>query len=492
MTRLPIPCVVVLIGPANAGKTTWALSNFDSNQVVSSDALRGVVGESEEDQRASEDAFALLDEIVERRLRRGLTTVIDTTALNPERRGLYRAVAESHRMPCYAVAFDVPRKELEARNRGRQRPVPHRVLAAQIEAWREAHHALSDEGFAAVLEPGPVVLVPADQLRASELAARQAEDPMALRFDLLIPNFTWPGGPQDLCRRLTQLARDAERAGFEGIWLLDHFLQIPQAGRAWDEMLESYSTLGYLAGVTRAVRLGTLVTGITYRNPALVGKMVATLDVLSGGRAICGLGAAWFEREHTAYGWEFPPPAERFALLEDTLQLLPLMWGPGSPGFQGKVIAVPEAVCYPRPLQERVPILVGGSGERKTLRLVAEYADGCNLRGGPDEVAHKLEVLQFHCDDVGRDRSEIEITHLSRAVVASDRAALEGKVRSLTQAGRSTEKAMPALNAGTVEDHIGRFRALAEAGVQTAIVNFPSIAETGTLAEFAPVISAFT
>jgi len=491
MIRLPMPCLVVLVGPANAGKTTWALSNFDANQVVSSDALRAQVGEGEDDQRASEDAFAILDQIVERRLKRGLTTVIDTTGLNPGRRQGYRDLADAHGIPCYAVGFDVSHKELEARNRSRDRPIPGRVTAAQARAWKEARGSLEGEGFTAVLEPDEVVLVPVDQLEAPLLMAKQESEPLGLRFELLLPNFTWPGGGGEIGPRLAEIARVAERAGFRGVWVMDHFIQIPQAGREWDEMLESYTTLGFLSAHTREARLGVLVTGITYRNPALIGKMVATLDVLSGGRSVCGLGAAWFEREHHAYGWRFPPTRERFELLEDTLQLLPLMWGPGAPSFQGKVISVPEAVCYPRPLQQKVPIVVGGSGEKKTLRLVAQYADGCNLRGGPAAVRHKLSVLEAHCAAVGRDRSQIEVTHLSRAVIAPDRSALARKVETLTQPGRASEKATAALNAGSVEDHIGRFRVLAEAGVHTAIVNFPDVGEIDTLEQFAPVIAAF-
>ena len=491
MLRLPIPSVVVLVGPANAGKTTWAHDNFEAGQIVSSDALRAQVGESEDDQRASEDAFAALDLIVQRRLKRKLTTVIDTTGLDASSRDTYRELAATHGLPCFAVGFDVPRKELEARNRQRERPIPQRVLTSQIKAWDEVKASLSGEGFADVLTPEPTILVPTDQVEAPQLVERQVEDPLTLRFDLLLPNFTWPGGPRELGGRLAQIARSAEQAGFGGVWVMDHFIQIPQAGREWDEMMESYTTSGFLAASTHAARVGVLVTGVTYRNPALVAKMIATLDVLSGGRAVCGLGAAWFEREHKAYGWNFPPVSERFDLLEDSLQLLPLMWGPGSPSFDGKTISVPEAICYPRPLQERVPIVVGGSGEQKTLRLVAQYADGCNLRGSPDEVAHKLSVLEKHCADVGRDVGEIEVTHLSRAVVAPDRSSLNEKVARLKQPGRAAEKALPALNAGTVEDHIGRFRALADAGVQTAIVNFPDVGELSTLDEFAPVIEAF-
>jgi F420-dependent oxidoreductase-like protein len=222
--------------------------------------------------------------------------------------------------------------------------------------------------------------------------------------------------------------------------VMDHFLQIPPVGRHWEDMLDSYTTLGFLAGRTESIRLGTMVTGVTYRNLAHLAKIVATLDVLSGGRAIAGIGAAWFEREHRAYGWRFPPRAERYAMLEDALELLPIMWGKGAPSYQGRTIEVAEAVCYPRPLQERVPILVGGSGEQVTLRLVARHADACNLFGDPDTVRHKVEVLRAHCTREGRDPAEITVTNLTT------------------------------LGAPSVDDHLGRYRQYAEAGVQEAIV----------------------
>src|SRR5204863_7533790 len=161
-------------------------------------------------------------------------------------------------------------------------------------------------------------------------------------FGLQISRFGFPGHPATTAATLAQIARAAEQTGFTSLWVMDHFLQIPQVGREWEDMLESYTTLGYLAGVTERIRLGTLVTGITYRNIAHLAKIVATLDVVSGGRAMCGLGAAWFEREHTLYGWDFPTLNRRYALLEDALQLLPLMWGPGSPSFEGRIINVPE------------------------------------------------------------------------------------------------------------------------------------------------------
>ena len=254
---------------------------------------------------------------------------------------------------------------------------------------------------------------------------------------------------------------------------MDHFLQIPQVGREWEDMLESYTTLGYLAGVTSRIRLGTLVTGVTYRNLAHLAKVVATLDVVSGGRALCGLGTGWFEREHALYDWRFPPLRERYALLEDALELLPLMWGPGSPRFEGRTTTVAEATCYPRPLQERVPILVGGSGERRTLRLVARHADACNLFGDAATVRHKLGVLHAWCETESRDPAEIAVTHLAPARVVAAGEPREGQ------------------GAASVEEHVGRYRELAEAGVQTAIVGLSDAIGAESVTRFADVIAAF-
>jgi F420-dependent oxidoreductase-like protein len=457
--RLPDPCLVVLVGATGSGKTHWALEWFEPDQIVSSDRLRAMVGTGERDQRASSDAFELLDLIVEKRLRRRLTTVVDTTGLEAKRRDAWRAVAERHGVSSYAVVFDPPAAVVRKRNRERGMPVPSKVVTAQLRDLPAVAERLPDEGFAAVRPPGPVRLVPPSLVTAVDSAARQSTDPMTLEFGLQIPRFDFPGHPASTRTALVEIAQAAEEAGFTSLWVMDHFVQIPQVGREWEDMLDSYTTLGYLAGVTSRIRLGTLVTGITYRNIAHLAKIVATLDVVSGGRAVCGLGAAWFEREHKLYGWEFPPVRERLDRLEDALQLLPLMWGPGSPRFEGKTCVVEEAVCYPRPLQERIPLLVGGSGEKRTLRLVARYADACNFVGEPDDVRRKLAVLRSHCEAVERDPAEINVTHLGRAMEASS------------------------------EEHVGRYRELAEAGVETAIVGLSSGSQD--VAEFAEVIGAF-
>jgi alkanesulfonate monooxygenase SsuD/methylene tetrahydromethanopterin reductase-like flavin-dependent oxidoreductase (luciferase family) len=188
---------------------------------------------------------------------------------------------------------------------------------------------------------------------------------------------------------------------------------------------------------------------------------------------MCGLGAAWFEREHRLFGWDFPARPERFALLEDALELLPLMWGPGSPRFEGRTLTVEAATCYPRPLQERVPILVGGSGERRTLRLVARHADACNLFGDPDTVRHKLTVLREHCAAEDRDPAGITVTHLGAARVIADGEPREGP------------------GAASADEHVGRYRELAEAGVQTAIVGLGDAGGPESVRRFAAVIAAF-
>lgn len=489
--RLPSRALVVLVGPSGAGKSTWAAAQFRAAQVVSTDVLRALVGEGPNDQRAGTDAFELLDEVLDRRARRGLFTVVDSLALDAGRRRAYIELARRHGLPCYAVAFDVPASTCRERNRRRDRPVPSRVLTAQLRTWVQAREALPSEGFDAVVAPGPVQIVPPALLHAAAAADRQRQEPVAMRFGLQISSFQWPGRPHETAGRLARIARTAEEVGFSSLWVMDHMIQVPQVGREWEDLLESYTALGYLAAVTRTCRLGVLVTAVTFRNAAHLAKTVATLDVLSGGRAACGLGAGWFRREHEAYGWPLPPAGERLALLEDTLQLLPLMWGPGAPEFEGQVIGRREAICYPRPIQEHVPILVGGGGERRTLQLVARHADACNLMGEPDVVRHKVEVLRGHCERAGRDPAQIEVTHLSPLLAAADRADLDARVaqrRGTLTPEAYAERAL----AGTVDDHVGRFRQLADAGVQTAIVSLAGLEDAADVERFAPVIDAFS
>ena len=228
-------------------------------------------------------------------------------------------------------------------------------------------------------------------------------------------NFTLPGGPGALAPALAATARAAEAGGVSNFTLMDHWFQMEEAASSSDPMLEGYTSLGFLAGITERMTLGLLVTGATYRHPGLLAKTVTTLDVLSGGRAQLGIGAAWYEREHRGLGVPFPPVSERFERLEETLQICRQMWSDDDGPYEGRYYQLAETVCSPRPIQKPSPrVLIGGGGERKTLRLVARYADACNLfASNPEEIAHKLDVLTRHCDDEGRDPALIEKTILA-------------------------------------------------------------------------------
>ncbi len=490
--RLVAPCVVVLVGPSGSGKSTWAAKHFARNEIVSSDALRASVGLGPYDQKASEDAFAALDLILSRRLARRLTTVIDTLGFDDDLRRNAIEAARTTGMAAYAIGFDTPPAECRARNKRRTRPVPARVLTRQIERWAEIKGRLEAEAFDGVFTAGDAVaLVPPVFSDAPAAARRQWEAPLPLEFGIQVSRFDFGDGPEEIRSHLRNIARRAEDAGFRSLWVMDHFVQIPQIGPVWHDMLESYTTLGYLAGVTERIRLGTLVTAAGYRNPAHLAKIVATLDVLSGGRAICGLGAGWFRREAEAYGLPFPGARSRLDLLEDALRLLPMMWGPGSPGFEGKLIRVPEAICYPRPVQDRIPILVGGQGERRTLRLVAELADMCNLFGDAATVRAKIGALERHCADVDRDPAEITVTHLGPALVGRTRDDVDSLVAGLSPADADRRAAAASLNAGTVADHIGRFRELADAGVRHAIVALPDPASPEAIERVGEIVAAF-
>ena len=273
-----------------------------------------------------------------------------------------------------------------------------------------------------------------------------------MKIGLSIPDFTWPGGPATLGSTLAQIARTADQVGFKSISVMDHFWQIGRNGPPEHDMLEGYTALAFMAGLTSRVTLGTMVTGAVYRYPGVLAKTVTALDVLSGGRAWLGIGAAWNEAESRGLGIPFPPIAERFERLEETLQICLQMWegkrGSEKP-FKGKhyqlerPLNVPQTLSRPRPR-----ILIGGMGEKKTLRLVAQYADACNLFPTP-ELPHKLDVLREHCKAVGRNYDEIEKT----AVFQFD-------------IGENGEKA------GQV---IGGLRWLAGMGIQTVVGNVPKI-----------------
>jgi F420-dependent oxidoreductase-like protein len=231
-----------------------------------------------------------------------------------------------------------------------------------------------------------------------------------MRIGLQLPDFTWPGGPQTLGPELAAIARTADEAGFDMVAVMDHFFQIPVIGPPEQNMLEAYTTLGFLAAHTRRAKLITVITGVAYRHPGLLAKIVSTLDVLSGGRAWLGIGAAWNEDEAHGLGVPFPPLAERFERLEEAVRICLRMWADDETPFEGKHYQLARPLNVPQPLtRPRPPIMIGGGGERKTLRLVAKYADACNLFATP-ELEHKLDVLREHCAREGRDYDEIEKT----------------------------------------------------------------------------------
>lgn len=266
-----------------------------------------------------------------------------------------------------------------------------------------------------------------------------------MRLGIHFVNFSLPGAPDALAPTLAATARAADEVGCSTVTLMDHWFQMEQFATAQDPMLEGYTSLGYLAGLTERVTLGLLVTGVTYRRPGLLAKIVTTLDVLSRGRARLGIGAAWYEREHKALGVDFPPVGERFERLEETLQICLQMWSEDDGPYVGKHFQLAETICSPRPIQQpRPPILVGGSGERKTLRLVARYADACNLFApDPAVVAHKLEVLTRHCDAEGRDPDSIERTILGFANPFDDVSAFVSSMAGYAAMGIGLVELMP-------------------------------------------------
>jgi alkanesulfonate monooxygenase SsuD/methylene tetrahydromethanopterin reductase-like flavin-dependent oxidoreductase (luciferase family)/predicted kinase len=480
--NLPAPCVVVLVGPGAAGKSTWAAERFAADLVVSSDRLRALVGAGEDDLAASADAFALLEEVVKQRIRRRLTTVIDTLGLDGDRRRNWLALAREQGIPCVAVAFDTPAAECRRRNRERAKRIPADVLTAQLKTWGSVKEELPDEGYDEILAPRAVRVVPEAFVQATQAAQRQQDAPAKLQFGLQLSSYTHKAGRKTTAAWIKQVATKAEAAGFSSIYVMDHFRQIPQVGRAWEDFLESWTTLAYLAACTERVKLGTLVTGITYRNVAHLGKIAATLDVLSGGRAICGLGLGWFEAEHKAYGWDFPPVNDRYDLLEDALQLLPILWGPGNKPFRGKVLDVPDTTCYPRPLQDKLPILIGGSGNR-TLRLAAKYGDAANVFGDATQVRRRAELLKG---------SQARLTHLSTTLVGKDHQQVNELVERLRPRNQDPAKYAASVNAGTITDQIGRFRELAEAGVAEVMLSLPDLDDDlAPIDKMADVIAAF-
>ena len=241
------------------------------------------------------------------------------------------------------------------------------------------------------------------------------------QLDLHVPNFNWPDvAPEDLFEQLANIATTAEDSGFSSISMMDHYHQIPGVGPQTNYMFEGNTMLAALAARTSKASLGLLVGGVMYRNPAALAKITTGIDVISGGRAVLGLGAAWFEDEHNAYGFDFPPLKERFERLEDALNIARKMFTEDVATYEGKHHSIHGAINNPRPLRGDIPILIGGSGEKKTLRMVAQYADGSNFFGDLERVKHLLGVLEGHCEQLGRDMGEITKTRMGTLFIARD------------------------------------------------------------------------
>ena len=303
-----------------------------------------------------------------------------------------------------------------------------------------------------------------------------------IRLGLQIPNFNFPDvSEEQLFERLSDIATTAESSGFDSLFVMDHLHQIPGVGPPENWMLEGNTALAALAARTSKINLGLLVGGVTYRNPALMAKITTTLDVISQGRAILGIGAAWFEQEHVAYGFDFPPLGERFERLEDALQIFRGMLTQETTTVEGKHHSVREVRNNPRPIRGDIPIMIGGSGERKTLRMVAQYADASNFFGDPERIRHLVGVLEGHCERLGRDIGEITKTRLGTIIVKSTQDEAESLFKRIAE-----NSGMPADRLATWivgdPDTVGeRCTELMDAGLDALIFNSPEVHDLETV-----------
>jgi alkanesulfonate monooxygenase SsuD/methylene tetrahydromethanopterin reductase-like flavin-dependent oxidoreductase (luciferase family)/predicted kinase len=481
---LPEPAMVVLAGAAGSGKSSWASRQFRASEVVSSDALRAAVGSGPADLEATADAFALLDQIAAARSKRSLTTVIDTLGLDIERRADYRRLAREAGLPAVLVIMNTHAALCRSRNRERDRPVPARVLADQLRKINMLLETAQDEHWDQIL------IIEQDRATATQVDQQPTPDhdygsDARPRVVLQVSRFPWGEDPSGWLR---DVALAADAIGFSGIALMDHLIQIPQVDRAWEPIPEPWLTLGLLAGLDTNLRLGTLVSPVTFREPGIIAKTVATLDALSNGRAFCGLGAGWWLREHQAYGLDFPGDRQRLDQLQICIETLRALWAPGTKAYHGRYVHLPETTCYPRPVSD-VPIIVGGSGARRTLRIVAEQADGCNLPSDQAVLQTKIDVLRRHCAAVDRDPDSVEITVLDLPVIGEDREDVAVRVERLR--GRTPAAAYAARHhAGPAVDHARRYLELADLGVGTIFLALPDLAGADDLARCTPMLAA--
>ena len=296
-----------------------------------------------------------------------------------------------------------------------------------------------------------------------------------IELDLHLPNFNYPGvGPEALFEKLVDIATAAEAAGFTSVSLMDHYHQIPPVGPPRNYMFDGSTMLAGLAGRTKTIALGLLVGGVTYRNPAQHAKITTTIDIISGGRAFHGIGAGWFEAEHVAYGFAFPPLKERFERLEDHLRIVRAMFTTEQATVEGTRHSARAAYNNPKPIRGDIPILIGGSGERKTLRMVAQYADGCNLFGDPQRAEHLLGVLRGHCERVGRDPAEITKTSMMTIAIADDDAGVKAKLEAMREAGFPEDR-IANTTAGTPDQIRARAEAYKAVGIEGVTFSMPDV-----------------
>jgi alkanesulfonate monooxygenase SsuD/methylene tetrahydromethanopterin reductase-like flavin-dependent oxidoreductase (luciferase family) len=391
--------------------------------------------------------------------------VIDTLGLDADRRRSYLAAAREAGIPAVVVLFDTDPALCRARNRVRDRPVRAPALTAQLREARAAATELETEGW------DRVERVTGTAQAAAPTTPPSTPAPTRMQFVLQVSRFAWDD--EDPARWLTSVAMSAVASGVDGIALMDHLIQIPQVGRAWEPIPEPWVTLGLLAGLPTSLQLGTLVSPLSLHSPGRLAKAAATLDALSGGRAFCGVGAGWWEREHRAFGLPFPETDERIALLSNAIPVMRALWAPGTKAAAG----LPESTSYPRPVGP-LPLLVGGRGAR-VLRIAAELGDGCNVPASTDHVARAAAAMNgkritvLDVPVLGRDRDEV--------------AALVERLRGRVSAAAYAR----AHHAGLAADHVARYRELGDLGVDTVFVALPDLRVADDVEKLADVISAF-
>jgi F420-dependent oxidoreductase-like protein len=309
------------------------------------------------------------------------------------------------------------------------------------------------------------------------------------RFGLQLPDFGHlTSDPATTMSRLTEFAQAADLSGYSSLWVMDHFFQLPPLGGPKRPILEGYVTLGALAAVTSKVQLGTLVTGVTYRNPGMLAKMITTLDVLSGGRAILGIGAAWYDVEHTGLGFEFPPLKQRFEMLVEAVEICRLMFTEQNPSYTGSHFSLHEAANVPGPIRSTgIPIMIGGSGEQKTLRLVAKYADQCNIVGEADTIRRRNDLIDSYCAEVDRNPAEVFRTRMAALFPC----ATEADATSLRQMFNleNNPDARAQFTIGTRAQIIDEVRGLIAAGLDEVIFSLPGVTDPAVIAEAGDILA---